>query len=117
MANGSTGRRYDAEFMRGQLAQARARDWSLVRLARESGISLPTLCRWRRRLDGDGAARFVELVARPGAPPSSGDVGRAAAGSTAPLEVVLRGGARLLVGESASELLLERVIGVLARTC
>jgi len=95
MAGRSTGRRDDAEFMGRLLGKARERSWSLVRLARESGISLPTLSRWRRRLEGGVEPRFVEMVARSSASSSSAD-------SAAGIEVVLRDGHRVLVGKEAS---------------
>jgi len=50
------------DFMRRQLSRAKERGWSLVRLARESGISLPTLSRWRRRLSEPVASGFVKVV-------------------------------------------------------
>lgn len=113
MAGTGTGRRYEPEFMRGLLARAVARGWSLVRLARESGVSLPTLVRWRRRLDEAVAPpRFVELLARGhvGAPG-----GGTSASAPAAVEVVLRSGDRLLLHEHASESLLERVLRALSR--
>lgn len=109
MAGRSTGRRYDAGLMRGLLGKARDRRWSLVRLARESGISLPTLSRWRRKLEGGSEPRFVELVARP----STG----APAAEPAGVEVLTRDGHRVLVGDGASGELLERVFTALARSC
>lgn len=110
MAVRSTGRRYNAEFMSKLLGKARDRGWSLVRLARESEISLPTLSRWRRRLAESGEPRFVEVVARTSSSSSSAD-------SAAGIEVVLRDGHRVLVGEGASGELLERVFSALARAC
>jgi steroid 5-alpha reductase family enzyme len=50
--------------MRRLLAKGRQRGWSLVRLARVWGVSLRTLCPWRRRLEGSEGARFVELVTK-----------------------------------------------------
>lgn len=110
MAGRSTGRRYDAEFMRRLLGKARDREWSLVRLARESGISLPTLSRWRRRLQGGAEPRFVEVVARPSTEATS-------VADPAGIEIVTRDGHRVLVGEQASGELLERVVSALSRAC
>ncbi len=113
MASGSTGRRYDAEFMRVQLGRARERGWSLVRLARESGISLPTLCRWRRQIEGERRASQVgfvdvtEALAQPDEPKGQGP----------PLEVVLRSGHRLLVAAGVATSLLRRVVATLEAPC
>ena len=112
MAGTGTGRRYEPAFMRGLLARARDRGWSLVRLARESGVSLPTLIRWRRRLADAEPPRFVELKTDPVAPQTVNGAGAAA---PAAIEVVLCSGDRLLLHEHASEDLLERVVRVLSR--
>lgn len=102
MAGTGTGRRYEPAFMPGLLA-------------RESGVSLPSLVRWRRRLgEVVEPGRFVELVARGDIGPADG---AASASPPAAVEVVLRSGNRLLLHERASESLLERVLRALARSC
>jgi len=114
MAAGTTGRRYTPAQMHGLFDKARSHGWSLVRLARESGISLPTLSRWRKRLErGEEGARFVELVAAPSAATPGAEGFTAAPG----LELLLRDGARILVREGASERLLACAIAALARPC
>jgi hypothetical protein len=111
MAAGRTGRRYGAEFMGRQLARARVRGWSLVRLARESGISLPTLSRWRRRLDESAPTNgFVEVV------PARRAVGRGDGGGIA-LEIELRGGHRIALSGGIDAATVERVLSLLSRPC
>lgn len=111
MAGSGTGRRYDAEFMRRQLARAKERGWSLVRLARESGISLPTLSRWRRRLDGPAAATgFVEVV------PTRRVTGIGVDGGIS-VEIELRGGHRIALGGNVDAAIVERVLTLLSRSC
>lgn len=111
MAAVRTGRRYDAEFMRRQLARAKGQGWSLVRLARESGISLPTLSRWRRRLEGvTPAPRFVEVV-----PAQTLQPERAAGGMR--VEVELRGGHRVALSGAVDAATVDRLVALLARAC
>ena len=111
MAAGRTGRRYDAEFMRRQLVQARSRGWSLGRLARESGISLPTLSRWRQRLsEAEAASGFVEVV------PTRGGVG-VADGDGISLEIELRSGHRVALSGGVDTATIERVLALLSRPC
>lgn len=111
MAGSGTGRRYDAEFMRRQLARAKERGWSLFRLAGESGISLPTLSRWRRRLSDTPAENgFVEVV------PTRRGVGIGDGGGIL-LEIDLSAGHRIAVSGAVDAATVERVLTLLSRPC
>ena len=121
MTGSGRGRRYEPVFMRGLLDRAAAQGWSLVRLGRESGISLPTLVRWRRKLARETTApRFVELVRaaadspRPRAlPPPSCSPPVA----SAPVELVFPGDVRLLVRDvGVSDEMLVRVLRAMVRS-
>lgn len=117
MTGSGHGRRYEPAFMRGLLDRAAAQGWSLVRLARECRISLPTLIRWRRKLARETVPRFVELVhaaadSQPPLPPSPQPP---IAGAS--VEVVFPGGVRLLVRDAGiSDELLVRVLRAMARS-
>jgi transcriptional regulator with XRE-family HTH domain len=110
MAGTGRGRRYDLDFMQRQLARGRERGWSLFRLARETGISLPTLSRWRRRLDGaTRPADFIEVVStRPALGLGGGGIS---------LEIELKGGHRVALVGGVDGATIERVLSLLARTC
>jgi transposase-like protein len=112
MAASKHGRRYEAESMRGWFEEARARGWSQARLGRQSGISVPTLARWRRRLESSAGELpgFVELTHLVPGPSAGGD-------ALAEIEVVLRSGHRLRVGRGVDEATLRRVVAVLDPRC
>jgi transposase-like protein len=97
--------------MRGLLSRARSEGRSLVKVAQETGISLPTLSRWRRRLAVSARpSSFVEvteLVAGPRGPQPP----------AASIEIRLRGGHRLRVGPGTDAGLLRRVLAVLTASC
>ena len=118
MTGSGHGRRYEPAFMRDLLEQATARRWSLVRLARESGVSLPTLARWRRRLGDGSARRFVEVVSVPAEPPARSPSPPESPCSVASLsvELSLPGATRITVrDERVSEELLVRVLRAVSR--
>lgn len=113
MKGSGHGRRYERAFMRSLLDQAATRGWSLVRLARECGISLPTLIRWRGKLAGETAPSFVELVRTTAgsSPPPPPPI------ASAPIEVVFPGDIRVLVRDTGiSDELLVRVLRATARS-
>ena len=111
MAAGPTGRRYEAGFMQRTLQRARERGWSLVRLARESGISLPTLSRWRQKLAEAATTRgFVEVV------PARRAAGIGDGGGIA-IEIELRGGHRVALSGEVDAATVERVLTFLSRSC
>jgi hypothetical protein len=78
-------------------------------LARESGISLPTLSRWRHKLAEAAATRgFVEVV------PARRAVG---SGDGMAIEIEFRGGHRLALSGAVDAETVESVLTLLSRSC
>ena len=122
----------------GERARRRRRAWSeeekkrIVDETLEPGASVSTVARrhdinanllftWRRRIGGgvargDGITLVPAVIAAPGAPPRNPSSGGGAAPSpVGRIEIVLVGGARIIVDKDVNGAALARVIGALER--
>jgi len=97
-------------------------------MAGGAGISVATLWRWKRRIEGTGAGdvgpaepvvaapgvQFVPLTIRSAV---EGPESRASGVRVASFELVLVGGATLVIPVTFSSESLERLLGILVRAC
>lgn len=96
------GRSWSAEQARMVLAEQERSGLSVGDFAKEHGFNPERLCRWRRKLGASAPTGFVEVRAE---------------ANVAPLEIVLRGGHRVMVRGPVDAVALQAIVWALESTC